>query len=120
MYHALSQRRAGDDGGGYAASIHEAQRDARRQETAMDVPSEFRELSAVLQSAHSWIHRYMADPCLDEEHVVTYRQVLYVALSLLAGHRTGVWRGVTVSEFKNRLRHPDGRSDITFVGGGRM
>ena len=100
-----------------ATAAYDAERQARRQERPMDVLKEVKERSAIIEKAHSWIVRYMADPTQTEEMAITFRQIIYVILCLKSGHRTGIWKGLTLKEFRTRHQRSEVGSDITHLGG---
>ena len=101
----------------YAAAAHDARRATKRQEQPMDVSTEFRERSELMEKAQTWMRQFMANPSVQPDDVVQYRQVLFLTMSVLAGHRTGVWQGLTLDEFQDRHHLPDGAADIWYVGG---
>ena len=99
------------------SELYDARRQAGRQETPMDVINEVKERIAVAEQGQAWARQLMASPSMDESGAVTFRQVLYTILSLLSGHRTGIWEGITKDEFGSRFVREDGASDITHIGG---
>ena len=71
----------------------------------------------MLEDAKSWVLRFQAEPELTETGAVTFRQVLHLIMCIMSGHRTGIWSGLTVKEFEDRVHRPDGGSDVTHMGG---
>ena len=97
-------------------AVHQANRMAERQEAPMDVLEELRKRDDLVEAGHRWAKKFLSSPRLDERGAVMFRQVLFVILTLQSGHRTGVWTGLTVAEFRARVRRDDG-SDVVHIGG---
>ena len=94
----------------------------RQTELENDIGTERR--LAARRRAHEWMRRTIRTIQANEEHVAadasvaaTFRQVLFISVSVLHGQRTQVYSELTVDEFSKATRHPNGsRSAMRLAG----